>query len=377
MIKTLVSAALIALTLNASASTPTDMNPLESRLHEYFAKRYADTASGDAPGAAIIVSHGDSTLFEYYTGLADMNTREPIGPETTFCIASVSKQFTVAGLLQLAAQGKVDIDKALSDYFDYKAPLWQKVTPRHLASQSSGIADERDRSDRNATIFADDNSSVMFFPEVRTTQFEPGTAYDYVNPTFILLARIIENTTGKSFVDYQHEHIFTPAGMSSSYYFDPRNTPPCQSHAYAPDTDGRWKEFDYGEETFFATRPDGGIYSTARDMAGWEQALASGRILDKESLAEAYRPHVDVASSPWCDYQRRPHTHYALGWFVDDTPQRPLKVYHTGDNGGYQAYVAKYPEKGVRVIVLENRHDLDRWTMAIDIENMLIEEGLL
>ncbi len=352
-------------------------NLLRNRLKAYFDKRYEDALRGDAPGGAVIVCRGDSVLFEYYAGLADMNTRKAIDRNTTFCIASVSKQFTVVGLMRLAEKGLVDMDAPMTQYVDYTAPFWARVTPRHLASQSSGIADTRDRSDRIKTIYANDSSSAAYFPTVKDTQFEPGTAYDYVNPTFILLARIIEQTTGKNFVDYQREHLFDTAGMTSTYYFNPEITPEYQSHAYAPNDKGSWDEYDYGEETFFATRPDGGIYSTARDIALWEKALVDNSIISAETLNEVYTPRVNVSSSTLSDYQRRPNTYYAMGWFVDNTPGRPLKVYHTGDNGGYQAYLAKYPETGIRVIVLENRHDRDRWSMAMFIEQLLLDTGIL
>ncbi len=345
---------------------------LTDSLRAIFDERYADALVGDAPGGSVLITKGDSVIFEYYAGLADMVSKKPIGPETTFCIASVSKQFTVAGLMRLAEMGLVDMDAPLTRWFDYKAPFWTDVTPRHLASQSSGIPDTRDRSDRNKMIFADDAYSVTYFPSVKKTQFTPGTAYDYVNPTFILLANIIEKVTGRPFIDYQRNEIFNPVGMNSTYYFDPGNSPAVQSHGYAPNDRGGWDEYDYGEETFFATRPDGGIYSNVRDIARWEKALAEHNVLNSKSLAEVYTPRVDVSSSPWCDYQRRPHTAYAMGWFVDDTPGRPVKVYHTGDNGGYQAYVAKYPDLDLRIIVLENRHDRDRWSMAQTLDKLLL-----
>lgn len=350
------------------------------RLDSLFAERYA-SAEETAPGGAVIISLGDSILYEAYFGIADMATHVPIGPETTFNIASVSKQFTVVGLLQLAAEGLVDIDAPLSDWFgkDYPQKFWEKVTPKHLASQSSGIPDSRDRSSREACIFATDSSSAAYFPKIESLRFTPGTAYDYVNPTFILLSKIIERTSGKEFTAYQQENIFDRAGMNDSYYFSPDKTSRNQSHAYMPDSEAPdgWAEYDYGEETFFATRPDGGIYSTARDMARWETALRKGVILPKEWLDEAYRPHTDVSASQWCDYQRRPYTSYALGWFVEEKPGRPVKVFHTGDNGGYQAYVAKYPSCDLSIIVLENRHDRPRREMAERIEQILLEENLL
>lgn len=348
---------------------------LDDCLVSYLNTRYGDTTH--SPGAAVIIAKGDSIITEYYTGIADMQTGRKIGPETTFNIASVSKQFTVVALLKCASDSLVDIDSPMSDFVPYTADFWHTVTPRHLASQSSGIPDARDRSNHEACVYATDETSKSYFPLVKTTLFTPGSAYDYVNPTFILLADIVGKVSGCDFFKYQQDNIFTPAGMNNTYYFDPSHTPSVQSHAYAPDSLGAWHEYDYGEETFFATRPDGGIYSTARDMLAWEKALADGLILSPRWRDMAYTPHADVASSRWCDYQQRPYTWYGLGWFIHALPGRPRKVFHTGDNGGYQAYVCKYPANDLRVIVLENRHDLDRWSLATDIENILINAGIL
>lgn len=342
------------------------------RLKQLFDSRYGDTT--DSPGAAVIIARGDDILFEYYTGLADLVTRRPIDDTTTFNIASVSKQFTVVALLRCVEAGLIDLDAPMSHYLPYGSAVWDTVTPRHLASQSSGIEDSRDRSSRTACIYATDDSSRVYFKDVNSTRFTPGSAYDYVNPTFILLADLVSQASGMDFISYQHANLFGPAKMSHTYYFDPEVSPAGQSHAYIHESDGRWTKYDYGEETFFATRPDGGIYSTARDMLAWERALAHGTVLSPRLRDLAYTPQVDVSSSPYCDYQRRPHTAYGLGWFIHDVPGAPLKVFHTGDNGGYQAYVAKYPEHDVSVIVLENRNDLPRWAMATAIEDILFSD---
>ena len=62
---------------------------------------------------------------------------------------------------------------------------------------------------------------------------------------------------------------------------------------------------------------------------------------------------------------------------IDKTPEYPTKIYHTGDNGGFQAYLAKYPEKDISIIILENRNDNDRWTLATSIDQILKEEGYI
>lgn len=324
------------------------------RLDSLFAWRYGSNSS-QAPGCAVLISRPDSTIYEHYQGVADLCTQEPIDSATRFCIASVSKQFTVAALLQQAALGRVSLADTVARFYpEYTRPFWNTITLADLAGHTSGLPDARDRSDRDACVHATDSSSILFFADVDSLRFAPGTAYDYQNPTFLLLAGVVEKCSGTDFISYAAANLFGKAGMRSTYYFSPDSAPAHQAHAYAPDDLGaRWHEFDYGEETFFATRPDGGIYSTARDMARWQHALAKGRIVPDSLLARARTPRIDVASSPWCDYQQRPHTWYGLGWFVDTTPGAPLKSYHTGDNGGFQAYVAYYPADSLSVVVLE------------------------
>lgn len=328
-----------------------------------------------APGAAVIIAQGDSILYERYTGLADMPSQTPVTADTRFCIASISKQFTVMALLQCDAIYHRDmplLDTSVSDWFDYSRPLWRDITLRNLANHTSGIADSRPRGDRDWCVHADDDRSIEYFTEVDTSRFNAGEYYDYLNPSFILLARVVERLSGREFTQYMRDSIFDAAGMYSTYYFDPSDdSVTAQSHGYIPGDDGKWREYDYGEETFFATRPDGGIYSTARDLLKWENALRDGIVTDHRRVALAYRPTVSVTDSPLCDYQRRPDTWYGLGFFIDHPAGKARKVYHTGDNGGYQAYLAKYPDLDIKIIVLENRNDRDRWKFATEIDKAL------
>lgn len=342
-----------------------DDDVVAAALDSLFEQRYDNP---DAPGGAVIIAKGDTIIYERYFGVADMSTGERISDSTLFNIASVSKQFTVAGLMRLP----VDMATPVSDYFHFPQPFWRDITLADLAGHTSGIPDSRDRSDRDKCIYATDASSEAYFAYVDSLRFAPGTAYDYLNPSFILLARVIEQQTGDEFTAYMRDSIFRPLGMDHTVYFSPDSMPANTAHGYAPACDG-WEEYDYGEETFFATRPDGGIYSTARDMLRWEHGLERGTVLDPARRDLAYAPRISVTDSPWCDYQQRPDTWYGQGWFVDTTPGMPVKVYHTGDNGGFQAYVAKYPAERLKIIVLENRHDHDRWAMAKAIDNILLK----
>lgn len=343
-----------------------DFSPLDSILEA----RYPDPTE---PGAAVLIAQGDSVLYERYFGTADLADGTKIGADTRFCIASISKQFTVMALLQQASahRGALPLlDTPVTEFFHYPQPFWHAITLRNLASHTSGVPDSRPRDDRRWCVYADEEQSIEYFPTVEKPTFGAGEYYDYLNPSFILLAKVVEQTSGMNFYDYVRANIFGNAGMNSTYYFDRDNRGDNESHAYVPDGD-EWREYDFGEETFYATRPDGGIYSTARDLLRWENALRDGKIVSSDWLRLAYQPEVSVTGSPTCDYQRRPDTWYGLGFFIDHPAGTSRKIYHTGDNGGYQAYLAKYPAEDIKIIVLENRNDRSRDELMAQIDRML------
>lgn len=348
---------------------------LKHSLDSLFEVRYPNAKE---PGASVVIAAGDSVIYERQFGMADIKQKRKIDASTPFNIASISKQFTTIGALRLAEKGQIDINATIDKYFPkYKSEIWRQVKVSHLMSQSSGIPDTRPRHNRHDMIFATDSTSALYFNTLDSLKFTPGTAYDYINPTFILVARIIEQATGLPFVEYQQRNIFDPLGMTSTCYFNPDGMPDNVAHGYVQNDKGKWEIFEYGQETFFATRPDGGIYSTPRDLLRWEQGLRDNLIVGEATREAAYHPHTRVSGSPWSGYQNRPHTSYGYGFFIDRTPGFPKKVYHTGDNGGFQAYLAKYPDKKVVIVVLENRNDLDRWTMAREIDRILLNDGLL
>lgn len=361
-----------AIALAAMATPP---SRLKASLDSLFESRYPKAKE---PGGSILIAVGDTVVYERQFGVADLKQKRKIDATTTFNIASISKQFTTIGALRLVEKGHFDVNATIDNFFpEWKSEIWKKVTVGHLMSQSSGIPDTRPRHNRHDMIFATDSTSALYFNTLDSLKFSPGTAYDYVNPTFIIVAKIIEQTTGLPFVEYQQRNIFDPLGMTSTCYFNPDGMPANVAHGYVQNDKGKWEIFEYGQETFFATRPDGGIYSNPRDLLRWEQGLRDNRVVSESTRESAYHHHTRVSGSPWSGYQNRPHTSYGYGFFIDRTPGFPKKVYHTGDNGGFQAYLAKYPDKNVMIVVLENRNDLDRWSMAREIDRILLNNSII
>lgn len=344
----------------------------------------------DEPGAAVLVLKGDKIIFDKGYGLADLETKAPIDGNTFFNIASVSKQFTATAILQLAEQGKLSLEDNVKKYFpDYKADFYEKITIKHLLSHCSGIPDARDRSDRQKNIFAKEDVAMEYLPSLNFLNFEPGTQYEYMNTTYLMLGSIVEKVSGVPFAEYVTEHIFKPAGMNTTLYFTPEAEIPNMSHGYeyadvenmpeertasedASNEPKNWYEFDYGEETFFATKADGGIYTSTHQFVNWEKALRNNTVMSEESRNNAQSEHTFVSGSQYSDYQNRPNTYYGYGWFLEPkTEKSPLKIYHTGDNGGFKILAARYPEQEILILAFGNRADWDRYKLMQQIEGIL------
>ena len=223
----------------------------------------------------------------------------------------------------------------------------------------------------------DENLALEYLNWLNYTKFEPGTDYEYINPTYVLLGRLIERISNQSFTEYMKENIFKPANMTRSEY-NLEETNACHAYDYElesgdseessgdrPKGPHDWYEYDYGEETFFGTRPDGGLFSTPRDFIKWEQTRP--KLLREDLLNEAYQPHTKVSGSNWSDYQNRPGTWYGYGWFIE--PEKEC-IYHTGDNGGFKILAARYPKKKGVVLVFAAKVDWDRYKFKTQIEGI-------
>ena len=154
------------------------------------------------PAAAVLIMKDNKTVFEEYYGLVTLPNGTKTNENISFNIASNSKQFTSIGVLQLVAEGKVSLEEPMGTYFpEYTDALWKKVKVKHLLSHFSGIPDARGYLNRTQKIFGDEDLALEYLDTLNYLNFEPETNYEYVNPTYVLLGRLIERKTNKSFTD--------------------------------------------------------------------------------------------------------------------------------------------------------------------------------
>lgn len=365
--------ALLSITMMTACNTA-DHSTLTERLDALFSSKYP---TADAPGTAVLVMKGDDVLFEKCYGLADLETREPITPQTNFCIASISKQFSAVALLQLEERGLLSMNDPLSKFFpEFHAPFYDSITLHHIMSHTSGLPDARPRTDRNFVLYSTDVESCQYLIDLDYLNFPIGTQYEYINPTFQLVYQIVERVTGTPFEQYMHNNIFAPAGMESTLYFEADRAIPNLSHGYEFDDEkGCFVECDYGETSFFASKADGGIYTSLRDFARWEKALRGTAILSEESKRKAWAQHIMIPED--ADYGANINTGYGYGWFVQRNPDQPEHIYHLGDNGGYLNYAGRIPEHEILVLFFANVPQIDRIEMADAVYAILREEGVM
>lgn len=356
------------LTLAAASQAHTMNNDeMTRRIDGVFGTVYDNPAD---PGAAVLIMQGNDTLYSRCFGVADMQTKAPVTFATNFCIASVSKQFSAVALMQLAERGRLSLGDPLSCFFpEFQAPFFNDITLHNILSHTSGIPDARDRADRDFVLYSTDVASVGYMRTLDHLNFAPGTQYEYINPTFQLIYQIVERATGIPFETYMQDSVFDVAGMKTCRYFEPDRNIACMAHGYQRDAGGAWQEYDYGEESFFATKADGALYCSINDFVNWERALRDNKVWTAASKRLAYTPWIQIPADAEYGYQS--HTGYGYGFFVQDLPQRPTHVYHLGDNGGFTIYAGKIPERDLIFLFFSTRPDIDRLGMVNKVYDIL------
>jgi len=361
--------------MNTSSCSSNIEDPIVEKIDNFFLSLHTP----GAPGAAVLVMKGDSIIFSKGYGVTDLDTMTPIDENTFFNIASISKQFSAVALMMLSAEGKLSLDDTVAKWFpEFKSPLMKQITLRHLLSHTSGIPDARNRADRHFATTATDTNSYAYIANIEKLNFMPGAGYEYMNPTYQLMYTIIERASGIKFDTFMEQRIFKPSGMAESTYFEPNKRIPRMTRAYNFDKEtGKYVVYDYGEATFFATKADGGLFTSVNEFVKWEIAIRNNTLISEEMRKEAHSPKIETNGSSFSDYQNMPHTYYGYGWFIEESDGMPQKVYHTGSNGGYRAYAGRFPDQKILYLYFSNKSDVNVNEVAKNLDTIFKEAGWL
>src|SRR5829696_2450309 len=198
---------------------PTDPAEMEAFLDEELGR---EMEKYHIAGAAVSVVKDGELFFAKGYGYADLENKIPVDPEQTiFRIGSVGKLFTWTAVMQLVEQGKLDLDRDVNDYLDYKIPeaFGKPITLKHILTHTAGF-DEQVK-DIFMTSGAGPDLGQYMKTHIPARVYPPGTVTSYSNYATSLAGYVVERVSGRPFGDYVAENIFRPLGMTRSTFAQP------------------------------------------------------------------------------------------------------------------------------------------------------------
>lgn len=299
--------------------------------------------SNNFQGVAL-VAEGDNILFAKAYGYADRDEKIKNSLDTRFAIASNTKQFTAAAIMQLVDTNKISFDETIDKYFpEYK--YGNKITIKNLIQMRSGIPDYLNEvetffidEDAKKIIkeyektnyydkYVEDNrwSSEIILKNLYETElyFEPNEAYDYCNTNYYLLGLIIEQVSGLSYEDYLKEYIFKLCKMTDANL----KMQELDAKGHGSNVSG---EIAANPKFTYAA---GAIYANVYDMFKWNRMLHKGQVVSEKSYNQMITP-VDS---------------YGYGLFIEENIIR-----HSGVIDGFNSNTEYDKKSDYTIIVLQN-----------------------
>jgi CubicO group peptidase (beta-lactamase class C family) len=293
------------------------------------------------PGLALLVARHGQTLRAEGFGLANVELNVPVRPETIFQSGSVGKQFTATAVMMLVEAGKIGLDDPLSKYFPQGPAWWKQVTVRELLSHTAGFTDYPDNFDYRRDYTEEQMLKIV---AAIAPAYPPGTRWSYSNIGFLTLGILIHRVTGEFYGDFLKERIFKPLNMSTARIISEADIIPNRSSGYLL-VDGQLRNQTWVSPTVNTTA-DGSLYFSILDMAKWDAALDTEKLLKRASLQQMWTIAKLIDGKPNSG-------HYGFGWFIESRNGQHI-VEHEGQWQGFETQISRYVDSGLSVVVLTN-----------------------
>jgi D-aminopeptidase len=314
----------------------------------------------DEPGVAVAVIRAGAVVARRYVGLARLELRVPIGPETRFHIVSVSKTFVAAAVLALAARGALRLDDDVRRHIP-ELPGVIAVTIRQLLSMTSGLRDvlEIERLRGVWTSGPSRTRDLLDMAFRQTAVSAPaGAQYMYANVNVLLLDELIARVSGMPADVFRRAAIYDPLGLTATMARPHEGiVVPSLAEPYVADGRGGWSR----SRDLLGIAADT-LTTNLEDLTRWLLALRTGAV-DGVGVTAAMGERARLRDGA--------PIHYGLGLAV--RRYRGLTVLcHTGSQPGYKAHLAYVPARDLGVVILSNREDTPPAGLAASIMAELI-----
>lgn len=303
---------------------------------------------GDVPGASLLVVRDGRAVVRRAYGLANVEERIAATPATNYRLASITKQFTAAAVLELVREGRVGLDDPIRTYLPSLPEAARGVTVRHLLTHTSGLVDYEDLIAEGTTRQLRDADVLRLLETQNTTYFAPGSEYRYSNSGYALLALLVERISGKSFAAFVRERIFEPLGMRGTVAHEEGLSSVAHRAFGYSEKEGAWVRTD--QSLTSAVLGDGGVYASIDDLAKWDAALYD------ERHRIAFTPATQTDD---------PDVQYGFGWRITGE-----SVWHSGETIGFRNVLVRWPERRLTVVLLTNRNAPEPYQTALAIARL-------
>ncbi len=358
--------------LAASPASPSPVS-LATQLQDVLDRA---RAKDSIPGVSVAILWDDGRSWVGASGLRNVATADPMTPGTAFALASVSKTFTAAVVLELVQEGKLALDQSVAPLLPAFG-LDRRITVRMLLDHTSGLpdfflgkgVDEALLEDTGATWTA--SASWGYVAKKHAV---PGTTWAYSNTNYLLLGQLVTAITGRSLAWEVRTRLLNPLGLSTAYYQAAETPREAGAVAYLllPGSGGGWVAKPVApasdvmpfRSVVTAAGGAGSIAATALDAARWMRAWAGGQVLSPGMQAQML---ADIARTV------RLHAAIPYGLGIQRVTLNGYSALgHSGRYLGMRDVVRYLPAAGVTIAVLTNQSLYDPSQIASALLNVVL-----
>ena len=295
------------------------------------------------PGIAVEIVGPEGSEF-LTAGVASLEAERPLTPEDRFRIASVTKAFTAAVVMELVEEGTLSLDDSVENWAPGLLVEGDSITVRYLLAHTSGLPDyTKDEEFIEAFVAGEDlpPQRLVSFVSSKSLAFEPGTTYEYSDTDNIVLGMIVEAATGHSYEQELRSRVFEPLGLRSTVLPDgpAMPDPHAEGYQYPPESDGAGELDDVTTAIDPAAAwASGALVSTPSDLSRFFGGLLGGELVGEDTL-EQMKEALAGEGSPSGPGTKRA----GLGFFSYELPCGEVWG-HTGQFPGYQVFGAASPD---------------------------------
>lgn len=301
---------------------------LEEKIEAYLTEV---NQVNEIPGSAVAILKGDEVIYEGYFGLAEMNHRIPVGEQTLFRVYSSTKLVISVAVFQLIEAGKVSLTAPIGTYLEDIPESWKGRTVADLLAHASGLPNfvYFDGKTDEAGLLASLAKEDLYFPA--------GSAFNYNQTNYWMLARIIEKTSKMPLEEFITKGQFPENAENIAFSSNALKVVPNRTGKYNHTRNG-WELS--GDKAGRYGHAGNGLASTLPALTDWAKKLHKNELLG-----------ADAGALMWSDYKfSNSKDKFQHGWGpypVNDQPSY-------GFTGGGVSGIRVFPEQELTIIFLSN-----------------------